>query len=308
MNATPRSHFARAALLPAALASALFAGCATPPPTVQQLTPVPGALAKSPDAPDLSAPLVRPEGYQLVWADEFSQPGLPDPAKWGYDTGMNRQGWYNRERQYYSGPRAENAEVRDGMLVITARKEALRAAPDWGGQSYTSARLLTAGKAAWTYGYVEARAKLPCGKGTWPAIWMLASEGEWPAMGELDIMELVGREPETVFSTVHTTSGSGAKGTGASTHLPTACHAFHTYSMLWTPQELRFGVDGKTHFVYRNAGQDKAQWPFDTPQFMILNIAVGGDFGGPVDDSIFPLRMEVDFVRVYQLSPDRTGR
>jgi beta-glucanase (GH16 family) len=244
-----------------------------------------------------------PAGYALVWSDEFDQAGLPDPAKWGNDTGMNRQGWHNHEKQYYSGPRAENAEVRDGRLLITARREALRGAADWGGQAYTSARLLTAGKAAWTYGYFEIRAKLPCGKGTWPAIWMLGSQGDWPAMGEIDILEFVGREPTRVFSTVHTTSGSGGHGAGAATDLTDACTAFHDYQLHWTPQQLRFGVDGQTHFVLDNAGKGPSQWPFDAPQFLILNLAVGGDLGGEVDDRIFPVRLEIDHVRVYQRAP-----
>lgn len=267
------------------LVALLLVGCAS------ALTPLPQATP---------AALGVPAGYALVWSDEFSTEGLPDASKWAYDTGMNKRGWHNRELQYYSGPRAENAEVRDGKLVITARKEQRPAAADWGGQGYTSSRMLTLGKAEWTYGYFEVRAKLPCGKGTWPAIWMLNSAVVWPAGGELDIAELVGREPTKVFSTVHTTSGSGANGSGAPTEVLDACTAFHTYQMHWTPQQARFGIDGKTHFIHKNAGTGKAQWPFDTPQFLLLNIAVGGDFGGAVDDSIFPVRMEIDYVRAYQ--------
>lgn len=254
-------------------------------------------------APAASAPapdLVLPAGYALVWSDEFDKAGLPDSSKWAYDTGMNKQGWHNREKQYYSAARAENAEARDGKLIITARKEPMSMAADWGGQAYTSARLLTAGKQDWTYGFFEIRAKLPCGKGSWPAIWMLGSQGDWPAGGELDIMEQVGSDPTRVFSTTHTSSGSGGNGAGAATQVSDACSAFHTYQMLWTAQQISFGIDGKTHFIYKNAGTGKAQWPFDAPQFLILNIAIGGDLGGAVDDSIFPIRMEVDYVRVYQ--------
>jgi beta-glucanase (GH16 family) len=263
----------------AALAAGLLMGCAAVAPR---------------------APSGVPEGYALVWSDEFDQAGLPDPEKWGHDTGMNRQGWHNHEKQYYSGPRTENTAVQGGRLIITARQEALRGTADWGGQAYTSARLLTAGKAAWTYGYFEIRAKLPCGKGTWPAIWMLGSQGDWPAMGEIDILEFVGREPTRIFSTVHTASGSGGQGTGAATDLADACSTFHNYQLQWTPQQLRFGVDGKTHFVLDNAGKGPSQWPFDAPQFLILNLAVGGDLGGEVDDRIFPVRLEIDHVRVYQ--------
>lgn len=247
-----------------------------------------------------AAELAVPTGYALVWSDEFNTPGLPDPAKWVNDTGMNKQGWHNEEKQYYSGPRRENAEVRDGRLVITARKEAMSSAADWGGQQYTSARLLTAGRADWTYGFFEIRAKLPCGKGTWPAIWTLAREGGWPNGGELDILEQVGSDPTRVFSTTHTEAASGAKGTGAATQLPDACSAFHNYQMHWTAQQIRFGIDGKVHFTYNNAGTGKAQWPFDAPQFLILNIAIGGWLGGTIDDSIFPVQFEIDYVRVYQ--------
>jgi beta-glucanase (GH16 family) len=244
--------------------------------------------------------LAPPPGYSLVWADEFDRPGLPDPAKWVYDTGMNKQGWHNKELQYYSRERAENAAVQDGKLAITARLESLSTQPDWGGQRYSSARLITAGKAAWTYGFFEIRAKLPCGKGSWPAIWMLASQGEWPAGGELDIMEQVGSDPAKVFSTVHTTSGSGGNGKGGATQVPDACGAFHNYQMHWTAEQITFGIDGKPHAVYANAKTGKAAWPFDAPQFLILNIAIGGDLGGPVDDTALPIRMEVEHVRVYQ--------
>ena len=247
-----------------------------------------------------SGPIGLPAGYTLVWSDEFDRNGLPDESKWAYDTGMNKQGWHNREKQYYAGPRAENASVRDGRLVITARKEALSTQADWGGQQYTSTRLITKGKAEWTYGYFEIRAKLPCGQGTWPAIWMLGSQGDWPASGELDILEHMGQKPDWVFSTVHTTTGHGGHGVGDGRVLKTACEAFHTYQMLWTPREVRFGIDGQVHAAYPNLGQGASQWPFDKPQFLILNLAIGGDLGGEIDDRIFPIGYEVEFVRVYQ--------
>jgi len=247
-----------------------------------------------------SGPIGLPAGYTLVWSDEFDRNGLPDESRWAYDTGMNKQGWHNREKQYYAGPRAENASVRDGKLVITARKEAMSSLPDWGGQQYTSTRLITKGKAEWTYGYFEIRAKLPCGQGTWPAIWMLGSQGDWPASGELDILEHMGQKPEWVFSTVHTTTGHGGHGVGDGRVLKTACSGFHTYQMLWTPQEVRFGIDGQVHAAYPNLGKGSAQWPFDKPQFLILNLAIGGDLGGEIDDRIFPIGYEVEFVRVYQ--------
>jgi beta-glucanase (GH16 family) len=270
---------------PSVLAALSLGGCGAGGP--HSAAPEPEALAV-------------PVGYSLVWSDEFDTDGLPNGSKWAYDTGLNKQGWHNKEQQYYSEARAENAEVRAGKLTITARLEQLAAAPDWGGQRYTSARLLTRGKAEWTYGYYEVRARLPCGQGTWPAIWMLGSQGDWPAAGELDIMEQVGKDPASVFSTVHTAAGSGGSGSGAATQVPDACTAFHTYQMHWTPDRISFGLDGKAHFVYANPKSGTTHWPFDAPQFLILNIAIGGDLGGTVDDRIFPVRMEIDYVRVYQ--------
>ena len=241
-----------------------------------------------------------PAGYALVWSDEFDRDGLPDPSKWAYDTGMNQAGWHNRELQYYAGPRAENARVQGGRLVITARKEQLSAAPDWGGQRYTSTRLITQGKGEWTYGYFEVRARLPCGKGTWPAIWMLNRSVDWPAGGELDIMEHIGQAPGRVFSTVHTAAGHGGNGAGAARQIDDACTAFHDYQMHWTADTVRFGIDGVPHFEYPNPRQGRERWPFDAPQFLILNIAIGGDLGGAVDDTVFPVSMEIEHVRVYQ--------
>ena len=254
----------------------------------------------APPAPASLDALAVPAGYTLVWFDEFTKPGAPDPAKWSYDTGRNKAGWYNHELQYYSADRAENAAQSDGRLVITARRESLSSAPDWGRQRYTSARLLTRGKAEWTYGFFEIRAKVACGKGTWPAIWMLGSRGDWPAGGELDILEHIGHQAGRVFSTVHTAAGSGANGMGAAVQLPDVCTAFHNYQMHWTAQSIRFGIDGVAHFEYLNPGTGSARWPFDAPQFLILNIAIGGDLGGKVDNGIFPVQMEIDHVRVYQ--------
>ncbi len=297
MTAVQPDHFAcwplhalgKAALLSGLVATLFLTGCAAGKPP-----------QAAPGASGTDAVLAVPAGYALVWSDEFSAHGLPDTAKWAYDTGFNRQGWHNHELQYYSAERLGNAQVRDGKLVISARKERLPEATDWGGQGYTSARLITKGLAEWTYGYFEVRARLPCGKGSWPAIWMLGSQGEWPMGGELDIMEQVGKAPTRIFSTVHSAAGSGGDGAGAAVELLDACSAFHRYQMHWTAQQVRFGVDGKTHFTYLNQGMGSRQWPFDAPQFLILNLAIGGDLGGPVDDTIFPLYMEVDYVRVYQ--------
>jgi beta-glucanase (GH16 family) len=249
---------------------------------------------------ETAAPSAVPAGYRLVWADEFSVDGLPDPGKWVHDTGRNKDGWHNREQQYYSGPRLDNARVQGGQLVITARKEDLSGAADWGGQHYTAARLLTRGQAEWTYGFFEVRARMPCGKGTWPAIWMLGTGGRWPDDGELDIMEHQGHRPTRLSSAVHMAAGHGGHAVGGATQIADACGAFHNYQMHWTPDQLSFSIDGMVHFHYPNMKLGASSWPFDKPQYMILNIAIGGDLGGPVDDAIFPLHMEVDYVRVYQ--------
>jgi beta-glucanase (GH16 family) len=258
------------------------------------------AAPTRPAGPDTR--LTVPAGYTLVWGDEFDRDGLPDERRWAYDTGRNRQGWYNNEKQYYAGPRAENAVVRGGRLLITARRESLSGAPDWGGQPYTSTRLITRGKAAWTYGFFEVRAKMPCGRGTWPAIWLLGTGGRWPEDGELDIMEHVGSNPQRVSSAVHTRASSGDTVHGK-VRVPDACQALHDYQMLWTPQGLWFGVDGTVHWHYPKRASEPDGWPFDAPQFLILNIAVSGDLGGPVDDGALPVTMEIEHVRVYQARP-----
>jgi beta-glucanase (GH16 family) len=235
-----------------------------------------------------------------VWADEFDTPGLPDATRWAYDTERNRLGWFNNERQYYSASRPENAVVAGGRLRITARLESLNSAADWGGQRYTSARLITRGKAAWTYGYFEIRAKLPCGRGTWPAIWLLGSGGTWPDDGEIDIMEQVGSNPTRVFGTVHMRAGFGGNSIGAATQVGDACTAFHDYQLHWTADQIAIGIDGVVHFRYANPRTGNAAWPFNAPQYLLLNIAIGGDLGGAVDDGIFPVTMEIEHVRIWQ--------
>lgn len=245
--------------------------------------------------------LTVPVGYKLVWSDEFNVDGVPDPVKWNFETANNKRGWDNHEKQYYAGPAAGNARVKGGRLFITAKKESPSAAADWGGQRYTSARLTTKGKGEWAYGFFEVRAKLPCGKGTWPAIWMLGAAGNWPAQGELDIMEHVGSDPMRVFSTVHTAAGHGGNGVGGASRIADACSQFHTYQMHWDAEGVRFGLDGFAHLRYPNLKLGARAWPFDAPQFMLLNVAIGGDLGGDVDDNIFPRAMEVDYVRVYQV-------
>lgn len=258
------------------------------------------------DSSEVRGPLTRPGHYTLVFADEFDTGAFPNRAHWAYDTYRNAEGWYNGEVQYYSGERAENARIENGLLVIEARNERLEAAPDFGGQNYTSARLMTHGEAAWTYGFFEVRAKLPCGRGAWPAIWTLAYEDRqgWPHDGEIDIMEHVGYEPGKVHATVHTGAFNHRNGNArsASTLLPDACSAFHRYQMHWTEDRITIGVDDRAIYRYkRNERLGRPAWPFDSPQYLLLNIAIGG-WGGRhgIDDTIFPVRMEIDYVRVYQ--------
>ncbi len=259
--------------------------------------PAPAPPAAAPTPPANAGP--APAGYRLVWADEFELPGLPDATRWGYDTERNRLGWWNNERQYYAAARFQNSVVEGGRLLITARREALSQLPDWGGQAYSSARLITRGKAAWTYGFFEIRARMPCGTGTWPAIWMLGTGGVWPDDGEIDIVEHVGRNPNEILGTVHTPI-TGGSGNGSRTALPSACTAFNDYQLLWTADEIAIGVNGTVYHRYRNPRTGRPAWPFDAPQYLLLNIAVGGTLGGAVDDSIFPRTLEVEHVRVWQ--------
>ncbi len=247
-----------------------------------------------------------PEGYRLVWSDEFETAGRPDPARWTYDTHANRTGWYNNERQYYAADRPENARVEDGRLIIEARHETPEAA-DSGGQAYTSARMVS--RQGWTYGLYEVRARIPCGRGSWPAIWMLPVDLEsWPLDGEIDIMEHVGHRPGVVHGTVHTGAYNHVAGTqrGAEIAVPAACDAFHRYQVRWTPEAVVFALDGRDYYRFDNDGAGtKATWPFDVPFHLILNVAVGGDWGGAegVDDAAFPQAMEIDHVRVWQPVP-----
>jgi beta-glucanase (GH16 family) len=253
--------------------------------------------------------------WKLIWADEFDREGPPDPAKWSYEEGFVR----NRELQYYTKGRAENARVENGHLVIEARRERFpnaryqADAPErrWPQRrefaDYTSASLTTRGRAAWTRGRIEARAKMPSGRGTWPAIWTLGtntSQVGWPAGGEIDILEYVGHEPGVVHANVHTRGYNHARGNGRGARLKVsdAETAFHVYALEWTAQKLEFFVDDRKFFTLENDGKGVDSWPFDAPQYLILNLAIGGAWGGQkgVDDSIFPQRFVVDYVRVYQ--------
>ena len=235
----------------------------------------------------------------LTWAEEFDYSGTPNENIWGYREGGH--GWGNNELQNYT-TRSENVVVENGNLVITAVKE------DYEGSEYTSAAVLTYGKQDFQYGRIEVRAKLPGGRGTWPAIWLLGNsirEGtRWPDCGEIDIMENVGFDPDTVHANVHTQSYNHILGTnkGDQIYVPDI-DAYHVYAIEWYEERIDFFIDEQKYFTYRRESDDPAVWPFSKPHYLILNLAIGGNWGGQegVDDSIFPRKFYVDYVRYYEL-------
>lgn len=251
-----------------------------------------------------STPPARPAGWELVWNDEFDQPGAPDPAKWAYDVGG--EGWGNRELQFYTDNRRENARVEDGHLVIEARRE------KWRNCDYTSARLVTKGRQDWTSGRFEIRARLPAGRGTWPAIWMLPTvwdlgNGGWPDNGEIDIMEHVGHDAGVVHASTHSRQHQWRIGTQRTATIPVtdATTAFHTYALEWEEDEIRIFVDDHHYFTSKKKGGDWTSWPFFRPFYLVLNVAIGGDWGAVkgIDAGALPQRMLVDYVRVYRPAP-----
>ncbi len=230
------------------------------------------------------------DSLHLVWSDEFSKDGLPDSSRWSFETGAG--GWGNNEEEFYTD-RAENAFVRNGVITITARKEAYK------GSSYTSARLVSKGKFSFTYGKVEIRAKLPTGVGTWPALWMLGSnvsEVGWPQCGEIDIMEHLGRDLNNIYGTLHYPGRSGGNADGGSRKITNATDAFHIYTLDWSASAVTVSVDGAMVHSVANS----ASLPFNHDFFLIMNMAMGGGFGGPVDPAFRQASMEVDYIRVYQ--------
>ncbi|MBS1496571.1 MAG: glycoside hydrolase family 16 protein [Bacteroidetes bacterium] len=238
-------------------------------------------------------------GRKLVWSEEFNYNGLPDSTKWGYDTGGG--GFGNNELEYYTKADTTNAVVRDGKLfikILNQKKE---------NRSYTSARILTKGKADWLYGLIEVRAKLPTGRGLWPAIWMMpahAEYGKWPTSGEIDIMENVGYNPDSVFTTIHTKSFNHIIGTQKShgIYLKNSQSDFHLYGIDWNKDRIVFLIDKIPVFTFFNSGKGYEEWPFDKNFFFIINTAVGGNWGGRmgVDNTIFPAEMQIDYIRIYQ--------
>ena len=274
------------------------------------------ASAQVPASPAATGASAGAEGWKLVWSDEFDKPGLPDTAKWNYEEGYLR----NNERQFYTRARKENARVEDGMLVIEARKEQYKIPPvasrgkgkarSTKGRDiadYTSASLTTQGKTSWTYGRIEVRAKLPTGRGTWPAIWTLGDnirQVGWPTCGEIDIMENVGFDPDTIHANIHTKSYNHVMGTnkGSRIKIPKPYQDFHVYAIEWRPERLDFFVDKTKYFTFQNEGTGNDTWPFNKPHYLILNAAYGGSWGASkgTDDAILPQKYLIDYVRVYK--------
>jgi beta-glucanase (GH16 family) len=240
---------------------------------------------------------VKTIAQTLVWSDEFNYTGLPDNTKWGYDVMVPKT--VNNELQYYSENRLENARVENGSLVIEARKD------NYLGYTYSSARLVTRGKGDWLYGRVEVRAKLPAGAGSWPAIWMLPTDwvyGAWPNSGEVDIMEHVGKDPGKIHASTHSLTYYWKTNTQktAIIDVPDFSTAFHNYTMEWSPSKIDIYVDNTLYFTSYNENNTWREWPFDQRMHLILNIAVGGDWGGPrINTRSMPWQMFVDYVRVY---------
>lgn len=232
--------------------------------------------------------------WKLVWSDEFDYSGLPSKDKWDYEVGKIR----NRESQYYTRARSENTRVKDGHLVIEARKEKYEKS------DYTAGSLVS--KADWKYGRIEVRAKIPTGRGMWPAIWMMPRDrrGGWPACGEIDIMENVGFQPDIIHATVHTRSYNHVQGTqkGKTIKTEKPYEKFCVYAIEWNEQQIDFYLDDKKYFTFKNERTGPSEWPFDKAFHLKLNIAVGGSWGGQqgIDDSIFPQQFVIDYVRVYQ--------
>ncbi|SFB78154.1 Glycosyl hydrolases family 16 [Parapedobacter composti] len=265
------------------------------------------ACSKEPKKPNIPMPQPpQPKEYTFAatpsWADEFDYDGLPDESKWGYDVGSQNNGWGNNELQYYTEKRLNNAQVANGVLTVTAIKE------EYEGFDYTSARLVSRGKADFLYGRFEVRAKVPPGRGTWPAVWMLPTDwayGGWPASGEIDILEHVGHDQDVVHISVHTQAYNHAINTHktGTRKIENATTEFHLYRVDWTPDYIRGFVDNVKIFDFPNERTGFQAWPFDKRFHWLINIAVGGNWGGQqgVDEEAFPASMEIDYVRVYDL-------
>lgn len=231
---------------------------------------------------------------ELIFEEQFDGPTLNE-SYWNYELGdgcPNNCGWGNNERQLYT---KDNVSFRDGNLVITAAKVSTL---------YYSGKITTTNKVEFQYGTVEVRAKLPIGQGIWPAIWMLGNDiGKigWPASGEIDIMEYVGRKPHEIHTTLHTPDSHGNSKNTEVTTIETIEEGFHTYKCHWTKDKIEFFIDDSIIYTFNPNIKNENTWPFDKPFYVILNLAIGGNFGGKeVDDSIFPQEFIIDYVKIYK--------
>ena len=237
--------------------------------------------------------------WQLSWSDEFDYEGLPDPNKWGYEEGFVRNG----ERQFYTRARRENARVESGQLIIEARKESWPAEgkPAAG---YTSASIVTLHKSSALYGRLEMRAKLPQGRGVWPAFWTLGENTGsvgWPRGGEIDVMEFVGHDPTWIYGTLHWGNPGQHASSGGKVQVQNLGDAFHVYAVNWDPARIEFFVDDRPYHTVDLAKADLGTYnAFRLPHYLLLNLALGGSWGGAIDDASLPQQMRVDYVRVYK--------
>ena len=236
-----------------------------------------------------------PDGYTLVWSDEFNTDGETDKESWDYSLGGG--GWGNAEIQKYTDSR-DNSFIKDGHLAIVALKE---------GSKWTSARLKTQFKKSWTYGYFEIKAKLPSGVGTWPAIWMMPEidkHGGWPRSGEIDIMEAVGFDQDRIHTTAHTSAFNHKKNTQKNNNgiIKDTTTKYHIYAVEWTEDYIQWFIDGEPFFKFDKLSDDYEEWPFDHNFYLILNIAIGGSWGGQegIASDLEKAEMDIDYVRVYQ--------
>ncbi|SEA45275.1 Glycosyl hydrolases family 16 [Chitinophaga terrae (ex Kim and Jung 2007)] len=258
----------------------------------------------------------KKKGWKLIWQEEFNYTGLPDTSKWSYEVGHVR----NREQQYYTNARPENIQVADGLLHIKGRKEDWPNAAynpgsrEWNRKDslarYTSASINTNKKFAFTYGRIEVRAKLPAGGGMWPAIWMLGadhSHGGWPMAGEIDIMEFIGNEPSNIYGTIHWgKAGGGHTSSGSKISAPSLHDDFHVYAVEWNRDELSVWFDDSVYHRFPLAKAQAGDFnAFRHPFYILLNLAMGADWPGPIDDSVLPQELLVDWVRVYQPKKNR---
>ena len=244
-----------------------------------------------------------PQKYVKVWSDEFNTPGLPDSTKWGYEIGKLR----NDELQYYTYKRSENARIQDTVLILEARKEAYQ------GAAYTSASLISKLKGDWLYGKFEYSIKVPTGKGTWPAVWMMPTYdeyGAWPKSGEMDLMEYVGMNANNLYYTAHFegTDGTGHQSSGFGSTFIQPYSKFVKFTFVWSPAKLEWYADDKLYFTYAKPANDVRVWPFDKMFYMILNMAYGGNWGAQqgIDDTKLPHQFLIDYIRVYQMQ-ESTG-